>query len=57
MAQNAYIPRPQPTRRTIELFDTGEQIPEEMGVSREYLGTVLLDDGEYVLHAYRYTGV
>lgn len=40
--------------RTIALYTTGEPLPENCSV---YLGTVLLDDGLFVLHAFDITGV
>jgi len=34
----------------IELFGTGHEIPEDMGISRSYIGTVF--QGEFVRHIY-----
>ena len=41
--------------RYIEVFGTGHNIKEEMSISHNYLGTVKLDDGEFVFHVYEYT--
>lgn len=40
--------------RVIAFYTTGEPIPEDHGV---YLGTCLLEDGLYVLHAFDITKV
>lgn len=42
--------------RTFEIFGTGHQIPYDMGVSRDYIGTAMLEGGSLVMHVYEYTG-
>ena len=43
----------QPTEwRYFEVFGSGHQIPEDMGVDREYIGTVMLMTGTLVFHIY-----
>lgn len=42
--------------RTFEVFGTGHAIPYDMGVSREYISTVMLMGGSLVMHVYEYTG-
>lgn len=38
--------------RTFEVFGTGHQIPYDIGASRNYVGTVMLDGGSLVFHVY-----
>lgn len=38
-----------------EVFGTGHELPQNMGISREYVGTVQI--GPTVWHIYKYTGV
>ena len=42
-------------QRQIEVFGTGHEIPQGMGVSREFIGTVIVSS--LVWHVYEYTGV
>jgi hypothetical protein len=39
-------------KRTFEIFGTGHNIPCDMGVSRQYIGTAVLFKGTYVFHVY-----
>jgi hypothetical protein len=43
--------------RVLEVFGTGHLMREEMGVSREYIGTAFLEGGSLVFHVYEYIGV
>jgi hypothetical protein len=44
--------------RNIEIFGTGQAIPyTDPGVSRQYLGTFQIYDGDLVFHVFEYTGV
>lgn len=44
--------------RHFEVYGTGHRMPSnDMGQSREYIGTAHLDGGSLVLHVYEYTGV
>ena len=38
--------------RIIEVFGTGQEIPEDMGIERIYLGTFQLDGGSFVGHVF-----
>jgi len=40
------------TKMTIRMFFTGEKMPFIPGVYLEYLGTVLLNDDNFVVHFY-----
>lgn len=46
----------QTERRRFEVFGTGHPMREDMGISREYIGTAILEGGALVLHVYEYTG-
>ncbi len=35
-----------------EVFGTGHEIPEGMGVEREFIGTVFMHNASYVFHVY-----
>ena len=48
--------QPQETRY-FEVFGTGHAMHEDMGVSREYLGTAVLGGGALILHVYEYSGI
>ncbi len=39
-------------KRIFEIFDTGETHYEDMGISREYIGTVKLRNGDVLKHVY-----
>lgn len=41
--------------RRIEVFGTGHHLHEDMGISREYIGTV--HDSPFVWHVYESTGI
>lgn len=41
----------------IEVFGTDQEIPENMGTMREYLGTAQIYDGKLVWHVYKWTGI
>jgi hypothetical protein len=43
--------------RRFEIFGTGHIIMEDMGVSREYIGTFQVRDGALVFHVYERTGI
>lgn len=43
--------------RTFEIFGTGNPIHGDMGISRNYLGTVFMHDGKLVWHIFEYTGI
>ena len=43
--------------RVIEVYSTGEPVIEDMGVSRNYVGTFQLEGGSLVFHVFEYTGV
>ncbi len=43
--------------RFIEIFGTGHSINCDMGVSRNYISTFQLYDGELVFHVFEYKGV
>jgi|GEM_PF-2803395 len=38
--------------RHFEVFMTGQEIPQDIGIERRYLGTAISDGGLYVLHIY-----
>jgi hypothetical protein len=40
-----------------EIFGTGHSMPWNMGVDREYVGTVQFNNGDLVLHIYKWTGI
>ena len=40
-----------------EVFGTGHEIPEQLGASREYVGTAQIHGGALVFHVYRWTGI
>ena len=42
---------------TFEVFGTGHPIHTDIGIDREYIGTVQIDFGNLVMHVYKYTGV
>lgn len=44
-------------KRHFEIFGTGNPIVEGMGVSREYIGTYQLHDGDLVYHVFEYMGI
>ena len=48
---------PHQERRIFEVFGTGHPIIEDMGTSREYIGSVKMDGGQLVFHVYEYTGI
>lgn len=50
-------PRKENESRHFEVFGTGHPINEDMGTSREYLGSVQLEGGALVFHVFEYTGV
>ena len=39
--------------KKIRVFHTGEEIPNELLHKTKYIGTLLLDDGNYVGHVYQ----
>lgn len=41
----------------IEIFGTGHPISYDIGVSRKYISTFQLNDGQLVFHTFEYTGV
>lgn len=43
--------------RLFEVFGTGHEMPNDMGVEREYVGTFQLRGGALVFHLYEYRGV
>ncbi len=43
--------------KTIEIFGTGHPVGYDMGVSRKYISTFQLRDGQLIFHAFEYTGV
>ncbi len=43
--------------RTFEMFETDDSIHYDMGISREYVGTLLNTEWFDDLHVYEYTGV
>lgn len=43
--------------RIIEMFATGQSIREDMGVDRQYIGTVQLYNGQLVFHLFERIGV
>lgn len=38
--------------RCFEIFGTGHPIPEDMGVSRKFLGTIIMQHGALVWHVF-----
>lgn len=40
-----------------EIYGTGHEIHYDMGISREYLGTFQENNGLFVWHLFKYTGV
>ena len=38
--------------RMIEVFGTGHKMSFDMGIEREYIGTVKLQGGDFVFHVY-----
>lgn len=38
--------------RMFEVFGTGHEIHEDMGIERIYIGTVKLQGGDYIFHVY-----
>lgn len=44
-------------KRFIEMFGTGHEIHYDMGISRNYLGTLQFHDGLLIVHVFEYTGV
>ncbi len=38
--------------RIFEVFGTGHEIHEDMGIQRKYLGTAIIHDGSLVFHVY-----
>lgn len=42
---------------TFEIFGTGHEIPEDMGIDREYIGTAQIYSGSLVFHVYKYIGI
>ena len=44
-------------KRFIEVFATGIEVHDGIGVSRNYLGTYQLHRGFFVFHVFEYTGV
>jgi hypothetical protein len=54
----AEVDTEQPTeQRHFQVFGTGHLMHEDMGTSREYVGTAHLEGGALVFHVYEYTGV
>lgn len=45
------------TVRLFQVFATGQEIPENMGIYSAYVGTCFFDDGNFVFHVYEYLGV
>lgn len=45
-----------PEARTIEIFETGQPISQEIGQSR-YISTFQMENGSLVFHAYEHTGI
>lgn len=43
--------------RYFEVLGARQTIPESMGQSREYIGTVALEGGKLIFHIYEYTGI
>jgi hypothetical protein len=43
--------------RAFEVHGTGHQMHQDMGVSRKYIGTVMLRGGSLVFHVYEWMGV
>jgi hypothetical protein len=43
--------------RIFSIFGTGHEIPQDMGVSYEYIDSFLVADDNLVFHVYEYTGV
>ena len=44
-------------KRTFEIFGTGHEMIEQMGISREYIGTAKMQGGMFIFHVYEYTGI
>jgi hypothetical protein len=38
--------------RIFEIYGTGHRIEHDMGVSRDYIGTVKLQNGRFIFHIY-----
>jgi hypothetical protein len=43
--------------RIFEIFGTGHKMIEQMGISREYIGTAKMQGGSFIFHVYEYTGI
>ena len=44
-------------KRVFEIFGTGHEMIEQMGISREYIGTAKMQGGMFIFHVYEYTGI
>lgn len=42
-----------PEKKYLHIFQTGEEIPREIINQRKYIGTFLIDGGDYVGHVYQ----
>lgn len=45
-------PSNQPQKVLIETYGTGHPMTEDMGISRRYIGSYMLYDGDFVGHVY-----
>lgn len=50
-------PNAKTEERTFELYETGNDINYDMGVSRSYIATYQYQKGQFVGHVFEYTGV
>jgi len=50
-------PKAETESRHIEIFGTGHPVGYDMGVSRKYISTFQIRNGQLVFHAFEYTGV
>ena len=44
-------------KRVFEICGTGHEMIEQMGISREYIGTAKMQGGTFIFHVYEYTGI
>lgn len=51
------LPTAETETRLFQVFATGQEIPQGMGIAREYIGTVHMEFMGLVFHVYEYTGV